>query len=98
MDLPGQPSAVCYAAQPEGSPVAARADHERRPSPGRRHGALVGAKNGVHEMRDHWRRREAELAGESEAMKRPSASKPSPPASKPHRWDIYHIKGTPAVL
>ena len=31
-------------------------------------------------------------------MKRPSASKPSPPASKPHRWDIYHIKGTPAVL
>jgi hypothetical protein len=31
-------------------------------------------------------------------MKRPSASKPSPPASKPHRWNIYHIKGTPAVL
>ena len=24
--------------------------------------------------------------------------KPSPPASKPHRWDIYHIKGTPAAL
>jgi hypothetical protein len=31
-------------------------------------------------------------------MKRRSASKPSPPASKPHRWNICHIKGTPAVL
>jgi hypothetical protein len=39
-----------------------------------------------------------ELAGESKPMKRPSAKQSSPPASKPNRWDIYHIKGTPAVL
>jgi hypothetical protein len=50
--------------------------------PGDCHSALVGAKNGVHEMRDHRRRRAAELVGESEAMKRPSTRKPSPPASK----------------
>jgi hypothetical protein len=31
-------------------------------------------------------------------MKRPSAKQPSPPATKPNRWNIYHIKGTPAVL
>jgi hypothetical protein len=31
-------------------------------------------------------------------MKRPSAKQPSPPASKPNIWNIYHIKGTPAVL
>jgi hypothetical protein len=30
-------------------------------------------------------------------MKRP-AKQPSPPASKPNKWNIYHIKGTPAVL
>jgi hypothetical protein len=30
-------------------------------------------------------------------MKRP-AEQPSPPASKPNKWNIYHIKGTPAVL
>ena len=30
-------------------------------------------------------------------MKRP-AKQPSQPASKPNKWNIYHIKGTPAVL
>jgi hypothetical protein len=30
-------------------------------------------------------------------MKRP-AKQPSPPASKPNDWNIYHVKGTPAVL
>ena len=39
----------------------------------------------------------AELAGESEAMKRP-AKQPSQPASRSNKWNIYHIKGTPAVL
>jgi hypothetical protein len=42
-------------------------------------------------------RRAAELAGEGEAMKRP-AKQPSQPASKSSKWDIYHIKGTPAAL
>jgi hypothetical protein len=51
----------------------------------------------VHEMWDHRRRRAAELAGESEAMKRP-AKQSSPPASKSNKWNIYHIKGKPAVL
>jgi hypothetical protein len=51
----------------------------------------------MHEMRDHRRRRAAELAGESEAMTRP-AKQPSQPASKSNKWNIYHIKGTPAVL
>jgi hypothetical protein len=36
-------------------------------------GALIRTEDGVHEMRDHRRRRAAELAEESEAMKRPSA-------------------------
>jgi hypothetical protein len=26
------------------------------------------------------------------------AKPPSLPASKPNKWNIYHIKGTPAVL
>jgi hypothetical protein len=52
----------------------------------------------MHEMRDHRGRRAAELAGEIEAMKRTLAKQPSLPASKPSRWNIYHIKGTPAVL
>jgi hypothetical protein len=30
-------------------------------------------------------------------MKRP-VNQPSQPASKPNKWNIYHIKGTPAVL
>jgi hypothetical protein len=38
------------------------------------------------------------LAGESEAMKRHSASKLPPPTRRSLRWNIYHIKGTPAVL
>jgi hypothetical protein len=51
----------------------------------------------MHEMRDHRGRRAAELAGESKPMKRP-AKQPYPPASKSNKWNIYHIKGTPAVL
>ena len=51
----------------------------------------------MHEMRDStltcdrigWRKRSNEA---------PSDQQPSPPASKPNRWNIYHIKGTPAVL
>jgi hypothetical protein len=41
-------------------------------SPGRSHCAIMRAADGVHEMRDHRRGRAAELAGKSEAMKRPS--------------------------
>jgi hypothetical protein len=31
-------------------------------------------------------------------MKRSSAKQPSPSESKPNRWNIYRIKGMPAVL
>jgi hypothetical protein len=49
-------------------------------------------------MWDHRRRLAAELAGESEAMKSPAAKQLSPPASKPNRWNIYHVKGRSAAL
>jgi hypothetical protein len=31
-------------------------------------------------------------------VKRPLAKQPSPSSSKPTRWNIYHITGTPAKL
>jgi hypothetical protein len=39
--------------------------------------------------RTGWRKRSNEAPFGQQAI---------PAASKPHRWDIYHIKGTPAVL
>ena len=87
--------AVAFGLLPQVSP---RDHHRSRPMAGPYGGVLIRASHSVHEVRDHRRRRAAELAGESEAMKRPSAKQPSPPASKPNRWNIYHIKGTPAIL
>jgi hypothetical protein len=57
--------------------------------------------DGVYGLRDHWRGRAAELAGEDHTMKRRPAKKQSPPsapAGKQYTWSIYHIKGTPAAV
>jgi ATP dependent DNA ligase domain len=77
--------AIAAVARSPVSPVPARGDHERRPPSGSRLGAVVRAEDGVHEMRGHRRRCQAELAGARSIAARKSYPQPDREPAIPAR-------------